>query len=171
MRFINVDAFLFLFLFLYLHATRSLRKAAQQNEPRFFLSRHLSQFIQTSIIVKHAEHQTKAMKRYWYSAGTKHQPCWSVSSVYFGHIAMYKTTHKKQNKIAMHARYTHKLHTFASKPFSFFFFRCVGFFSKLAFIPESISLNLYGVSFSQIHTGKLNLGSIYCDFCFFLAVS
>lgn len=153
MRFINV-----LSLSVPLDSTRQLQQQS-------FLSRHLSQFIQTSITpetLSFGRTKTEPWNGIEYIRREQNtKQCWSVSSVYFGHIATYKAKEKQR----MHGTLINCTH---SPPSNFQFSSFVAFVFQCApSIHISLSLSIF-LSHLKSH-GKLILGSIY--FIFFLLFS
>lgn len=150
MRFINV-----------LSLSDSLDSTRRLQQPRF-LSRHLSQFIQTSITpetLSVGRKKTEPWNGIEYIRREQNtKQCWSVSSVYFGHIATYKAKEKQR----MHGTLINCTH---SPPSNFQFSSFVAFVFQCApSIHISLSLSIF-LSHLNSH-GKLILGSIY--FIFFL---
>lgn len=148
MRFINAVS-----LSDFLDSTRRLQ------QPRF-LSRHLSQFIQTSITpetLSVGRKKTEPWNGIEYIRREQNtKQCWSVSSVYFGHIATYKAKEKQR----MHGTLINCTH---SPPSNFQFSSFVAFVFQCApSIHISLSLSIF-LSHLKSH-GKLILGSIYFIF-------
>lgn len=124
-------------------SSSSLLLLAHNNgEPRFWL--RLSHFFTQNVCqcllhVESISNTNRSWMRWTDAAGkspskkkkkkinaTKNPKCWSVSGVFW----MQK----------MHARYTHKLHTFALKRFSFFFLLRL-FFTLCAFTSSPLNLS------------------------------
>lgn len=148
MRFINV-----------LSLSDSLDSTRRLQQPRF-LSRHLSQFIQTSITpetLSVGRKKTEPWNGIEYIRREQNtKQCWSVSSVYFGHIATYKAKEKQR----MHGTLINCTH---SPPSNFQFSSFVAFVFQCApSIHISLSLSIF-LSHLNSH-GKLILGSIYFIF-------